>query len=127
MRVNLSAIFSTSQLIATKSGQELQQLITTFADFVKQIVPVLQNGLTITDNFNAEAKDIELSSEAEQVVSAAAGKTVTDVIPGRVYETGTMLTGFGWWLDDNSELIVMAQFDPVPTSPVVVRLNILYV
>lgn len=132
MKVTLSRIFDASKALATKPGKELADLIATVAEFAKQIVPPLQNGLSFADNWNGDAKVIELSSDVDQVVSVPDGKTPTDVEVGRVLSTEHMLVGFLWWLDGDGQLTVRARFsalddsDPTPTDAAEVRLLVSY-
>jgi len=123
MKIELVSIFETSRLIATKSGAELTELIMTFANFVKQVVPALKGGLTFEDNFNCAAKVVELSSDVEQVVDVGRLGSITDVVVGRVVSQSSLLRDFGWWLDGDNRLVVKAVFLPLP-SPANAKIDV---
>lgn len=109
-RLSISNIFDAAKAKATKAGAELGDLVDTFGQLVKELVPTLNGGLTFTQNLNCEAKVVDLLSDTDQVVSKAEGKVLTDVIPSRVVSTDVVLDTFNWWLDNEGKLRVKAGF-----------------
>lgn len=124
-KLSLSRIFETSKILASKAGQEMAEMITYLADFAEQTIRALTNGLTFIDNFNCTISTYTLTHGVDQAIAVA--KTPTGVIPVRALTTTNHITSFGWYLNEESDLVVNAQFvSGSSTTQVDVTLVILF-
>lgn len=124
-RINLSTLFETSRALATEAGGELKDFIIYFADFSRQIIQALKNGLSFEDNFNAKVVNVSLINDTAQIINTD-GNTPVGVIPIRVVSTTVGLDDFSWYFDDDGNFTVKAGFTGSPSDTITVRLVILY-
>lgn len=112
-KITISRLLETSKILATKSGQELQDMITYFGDFSEQTLRNLRNGLTFFDNFNCSKKSVSLVHNTPQVVNTD-GRSPYKV--ETTYQSAIPITGFGWYFNDKGETVVTALFSGSPTA-----------
>lgn len=101
-----------------KAAQELDQLIDWINTFTDNVARVLQKGITVEDNMDAEFRDVSLSSGVEQ--SFKLSKTPKAIIVAR---SSSPLTAFSWTTRENTPRVT-GTFTGNATSEV--RLLILY-
>lgn len=124
MKITITRLLDSAKYLATEVGQAIPDFFTYMAEFVEQATRSLRNGLTFSDNFDCQVKEVKLTSGVASEVSAT--KAVTGIIPVRVVSQVHGLESFAWWYSDNGKLTVKAVFTSVPTAPVDVVLVILF-
>lgn len=125
MKLTIGRIFEASKVIATKSGQELQEFFTYFSSFSEQTIRALRNGLTFNDNFQVLSKVVELSNNTDQIMNTG-GKTPIGMIPFRVLSTAHQISSFGWYINDSNQVIVNMGFTNAPSEPLQVLILVFY-
>ena len=123
-KITITSIFEISKALATKSGQELAPPLEFLADFGEQALRALRGGLLFRDNFDGEFKNVELKHDTAQIISMS--KTPVDIWVTRVVTTSDFITSFGWYFNDDSQVVVKAKFENIPSDPIVVRLAIMF-
>jgi len=127
MKLAIPKLLETSKLLATKSGQELQELVSYVSTTLTQIIQSLRAGLNYRDNFDCLIQTVQLTHNKSQVINRGPlTKTVTAVVPMQVVSTTTAITSLVWYLDSANALVVIAQFLGAPSSDVSVVLRIEY-
>lgn len=119
---NISRIFEISKALATKSGQELADFIRYMALLAEQCIRLLRNGLTFRENFAGEEIEVSLVHDTAQVV--AVGGSPVNIVPGRALTTTDHIDSFGWYINENSQVVVHAKFLNAPSSAITVRLMV---
>lgn len=109
-KISISRIFETSRALATKSGQELSDVVQFLADLAEQTLRALRNGLTYGDNFDCEPKFVQLRSGVATVISVTAAKPVKEVRVRRFLDTRYPLASWIWYVDQAGALTVQAVF-----------------
>lgn len=123
-KINLGAIFEISKALATEAGQQLAEPLDFLAEFGEQSLRALNRGLTFRDNFDGDFKTVDLTHGVNQVVSVS--KNPVDIWVTRTFTKTAFCTNFGWYIDDDSRLIVNASFVGAPTAAITTRLAIVY-
>ena len=123
-KVTITSIFEISKALATKSGQELAAPLEFLADFGEQALRALRRGINFRDNFDGEFKTVDLIHNTEQIVSVA--KTPVDLWVTRTFTTSNFMTSFGWYINEDSQLVVKAQFLNTPTDAITTRIAIVF-
>ena len=123
-KITIANIFEISKALATEAGQQLQAPLEFLSDFGEQTLSALRNGLTFRDNFDGEFKTVELIHATNQIVSVE--KSPVDIWVTRVFSTTAFVTSFGWFINDDSQLVVNASFVGSPSAAITVRLAIIY-
>lgn len=123
-KITIANVFEISKALATKAGAELQAPLEFLSDFGEQALRALRNGLTLRNNFDGEFKNVELTHAVDQIVSVR--KNPVDIWATRTISTTAFITQFGWYINDDGQLIVNAQFVGAPTDPITTRLVILF-
>lgn len=59
-KLSLSKIFELSKALTSEAGAELEEPLTFLSELGEQVLRVLKNQLTFTDNFNCEIKSVNL-------------------------------------------------------------------
>lgn len=124
-KISISRIFETSRALATKSGQELADVVGFVADLGEQSLRALRNGLTYGDNFDCEPKLVYLRNDFATVVSVQATKPVKEVRIRRFLDTRYPLTSWIWYTNATGNLTVKATFGSSPAADYEVPLEIL--
>lgn len=124
-KITISRIFETSRALATKSGQELADVIQFLADLGEQTLRNLRNGLTYPDNFDCEVKSVFLRTGVATVVSTSGTKAVKEVRVRRFLDTRYPLDSWIWYVDQAGALTVKAGFASSPSADYEVPLEIL--
>jgi hypothetical protein len=101
-----------------KAAQELDQFIDWINTFTDNVARVLQRGITVADNMDAEFRDVSLSSGVEQ--SFKLPKVPQAILIAR---SSSPVTAFSWVTRENTPRVT-ATFTGNATSDV--RLLILY-
>ena len=125
-KLNISRLLESSKLLATKAGQELQELIGFVQDTTNQIVLALRQGLSFEDNFKCMSSTITLTHGVEQTVNSNS-KQISYVLPMRTVSSTTALTSFVYYINGNNELAITAEFKGAPTTPQMVIIIIFFV
>lgn len=124
-KITISRLFETSKILATKSGQELADLVQYLADFAEQTLRNLRGGLTFADNFNCKIAQVRLLQATNTIINTD-GKVPIGIIPIRVVATSATLDAFGWFIDNNGKVNVNARFSGFPVTNIEVVLVILF-
>jgi hypothetical protein len=124
-KITISRLFETSKILATKSGQELADLVQYLADFAEQTLRNLRNGLTFADNFNCKVFQVKLLQATDTIINTDS-KIPIGIIPIRVVSTTATLDAFGWFIDNNGRVNVNARFSGFPVINIEVVLVILF-
>lgn len=124
-KITISRIFETSRALATKSGQELADVIQFLAELAEQTLRNLRNGLTYGDNFDCEPKTVALRTGVATVVSVAGTKPVKEVRIRRFLDTRYPLATWIWYIAPSGSLTVQATFSSSPAANYEVPLEIL--
>lgn len=124
-KISISRIFETSRALATKSGQELADVVNFLSDLGEQTLRALRNGLTYGDNFDCEPKLVGLRSGVATVISVASSKAVREVRIRRFLDTRYPLDSWIWYVAPAGGLTVKATFASSPAADYEVPLEIL--
>lgn len=123
-KITIANVFEISKALATKAGEELTEPLRFLSDFGEQSLRALRGGLNFRDNFDGEFKSVSLTNGIDQIVSVK--KSPVDIWPTRVITTSNFITKFGWYINNDTQLVVNATFDGSPTDALEVRLAILF-
>lgn len=131
MKINIQRLFDTGKARATEAGQQLSDFINFCSQAFENIIRALSNGLTFRDNFDCNVVNLTLNHNTEQIVGISkAGSQVTAVRVDSTFssEAGLeLVTGFGWTVNSNNQLVVKAKFDSAVSSrKISCRLTVLY-
>lgn len=125
MKLSITSLLEASKLLATKSGQELAELIDFVNDLADQTIRVLRQGITIRDNFKAELMTATLKNNVEQTINYK-GQQIYEVRPLRVVSAVYGVDSFHWYLNNANQLVVKLGFTNSPTEAQTVNLAIFY-
>lgn len=125
-KLSISRLPETSKLLATKSGQELQDLISYVNDLADQTLRAIRQGLTLQDNFKCEIVTATLTQDTEQVINYTKTDSIVWVVMLRVFSTSIGIDGLAWWKDNSNQLVVKPKFTGSPTEAQTVSLAIFY-
>lgn len=124
--ISISRTPDIAKALNTKSGQELEDILSFLvSELTDQVIRTLRNGISFKDNVNCLVSTVALSHDIEQEIETG-GRTPQQIIFGRVSSTTSIITGFGWYLDERSRLQVKVKYDPVPTSALDCTITILF-
>lgn len=123
-KISIANVFEISKALATKAGAELQAPLEFLSDFGEQALRALRNGLTLRNNFDADIKTVELTHATDQVIFVA--KTPQHIFVTRTISATAFVTSFGWYFNDNGELVVNCSYVGAPTDPIQTQLVILF-
>ncbi len=124
-KISISRIFETSRALATKSGQELSDVVAFVADLGEQSLRALRNGLTYGDNFDCEPKLVSLRTGVATVVAVQSTKPIKEVRIRRFLDTRYALDTWIWYTNQGGNLTVKATFSGSPAATFEVPLEIL--
>jgi hypothetical protein len=115
-----------AKALNTKSGKELEDILSFLVtELTDQVIRCLRNGISFRDNVTCIVSQVALRHDTYQEIETS-GRTPTQILFGRVSSPTTILTGFGWYIDERSRLQVKVKFDPVVTEALDVTLTILF-
>jgi len=115
-----------AKALNTKSGQELDDILSFLVtELTDQVIRTLRNGISFKDNFTCIVSQVALTHDVYQEIETN-GRTPTQIIFGRVSSPTTILTGFGWFVNERGRLQVKVKYDPVPTTALDCTLTILF-
>jgi hypothetical protein len=117
-----------AKALNTKSGKELEDILSFLVtELTDQVIRCLRNGISFQDNVTCKVSVVELTHDVYQEIDTGT-RTPTQILFGRVSSPTTILTGFGWYIDERGRLQVKVKYDPVPspTAPLDVTLTILF-
>ncbi len=127
MNISIAKLVEVSKFLATESGQQLREFIEYMGGMSEQVLRALKGGLTFRDNFDCETLEVELTSGVPQIVGNKKNTVKpTGVLAQRVISSTYLLDAFGWYLDGQNKLTVVATFTGAPTDKVAVSLVVLY-
>lgn len=124
MKITLTRLLETAKILSTEVGQAIPEFFQYMAEFVEQTVRSLRNGLTFSDNFYGEMKQVSLTHDTAQQIYST--RQVTEVRFVRAIKQDTILIGWGWYYDDQNRLTVKAKFEPTPTGTIDCVINLLF-
>jgi len=126
MKLTTNRNFETSKVLETKAAQEtgIKDFIQFCSDAFSQIISALRNGLSFEDNMRCFSQQVDLTTGVGQEINTN-GKTPLHAWiskPSYAYP----LKSFGWKINDNGKLQVIATMDNSPTAPVTLTMLIFY-
>lgn len=125
-KVTVSRIFEVGQIASTKAYGELQSFIEYTNLFTDNVIRILRNGISVTDNLDATVFSVPLNSANSQKISVKQEPIAVLVI--RQSPITNPLTKFVWDMTSDKSLSLTATFTttPTPTNPVTLKLLIIY-
>ena len=129
-KITITRLLDTAQLMTTTLGQESPAFVDYLAQLVEQTVRTLRNGVTFSDNFDCQEKQVTLAHGVPQVIATT--KNVTGVLFPRVLSTKYLLEASGWWYGTDGNLYIAVRFGEIaasgtpPTGNLPVNIVILY-
>lgn len=123
-KVTISRIFETSKTLATKSGQELSEFVVYMAQFAEQALRALRQGLTFSENFAAQQINVALTHNVEQIINIQ--KQPVGIIPIRTISASTAVESFIWYINDQTQTVVKANFVGAPATSQTVAIVVLF-
>lgn len=124
-KLSISRIFETSKLLATKSGKELSELITYTSELAEQVLRILRNGVTLSDNIDCKVVTYSLSNGTPQEINTD-GRTPIGIHIIRTISSSYGWTSTNWYLNDRGAVILTVGFTNSPTAAVETTLVIYY-
>lgn len=124
-KLSISRLLEASKLLATKSGQELADLINYVNDLADQTLRALRQGLTYQDNLKCELITATLKDGVEQTINYN-GDTIVEVRAIRTISTQYGMASMLWYKNSANELTVKVGFTGGPTSTVETVLLVMY-
>lgn len=116
-KITISRIYELSKALGTKAGQELSGPLTFLSELAEVTLRNLRNGLTFTDNFDCENRQVFLRSNTETVVSIATRKRAKRIYIDRVVDnTYYIVESFGWKFNSSGEIVVKIVFAGSPPA-----------
>jgi hypothetical protein len=129
MKLNISRIFETSQLLATEAGDQLKEMITYMADLSEQVLRALRNQLNYGDNFDAIVSNVSLTHQVTSTINTDR-RTPVGIEIQRVVSTQYGIDGHGWYVDEDESVKLWVSFvdnaGGTPTEPQSVRIVIFF-
>lgn len=102
-KLTINRILETSRFLATKSGQELADLITYLGDLAEQTIRALRQGLTFEDNVRCQVKTVTMESGVSTLVNTD-GKTPIGIWPIKVVSGAEGYGAFSWSIGSDGRL-----------------------
>lgn len=124
-KITESRIFEVSKYLATKSGKELEGVLTYLSSFAELVLRNLRNGLTFGDNLDCEIKRVTVRNAVETVVAVASKRRPVRVYLDRVLDsTFYVCDRFGWRFNNNGDLVIKCIFDGSPSPSLDIQVDI---
>lgn len=125
MKINIGTILQIGNALQTKAGKELKEFIEYVSAFADLAIRSLRNGLTFGDNFDCLVDIVELPHDEDQIIFVT--KRPSGMIPVGGQSTTKMLDSFGWFVNDDNQVVVRATFtNSVAGDKAKITLVILY-
>lgn len=124
-KLSISRLLEASKLLATKSGQELSDLIDYVNDLADQTLRALRQGLTYGDNFKCEIINCTLKDNVEQPINYN-GQNIIEVRALRTISTTYGMASMLWYKNNANQLVVKMGFTGSPPDAVDVVLFVMY-
>lgn len=123
-KYTVSRLLETTRLLTTDAGEQLKDLVNYTSEMAENIARLLRNGLSFSDNFNCQIREVSVKHEVLEPVGA--DKPVLGIIPIRVLSTTVDLESFGWHYDERGRLVVRAAFTGAPANSQKLTLVLLF-
>lgn len=129
-KLNLTRVFDSGRVIQTfaKAGiGDLEDFITYLYDFSNQMIGAIRKTLTIEDNLDSDVKILDLKNGVSQEISLSNPKKIPNhcwISKVTPFENSPL--SFNWQMTKDGTLEVKATFTDSPTTPVTVKLVILF-
>jgi len=115
-----------AKALNSEAGKQLDDILSFLVtELTDQVIRTLRNGISFKDNVTCIVSQVALTHDTFQEIETS-GRTPTQILFGRVSSPTSILTGFGWYIDERSRLQVKVKYDPVPTGPLDCTLTILF-
>lgn len=124
-KLSISRIFEVSKLLATKSGKELQELVTYTSELAEQVLRILRNGVTLSDNIDCKVVTYSLLHNTPQEINTD-GRTPVGLQVIRTISPTYGWSSVNWYLNDKGAVILTVGFTNSPASAVQTTLVIYY-
>lgn len=108
-KFTITRLLDVSQIMTTKTGQDLPAFFQYMAEFVEQAVRNLRRGLTFRENFACDTPTVSLRHGVPQAIQVT-NNPVTACFVVRVVSKVWLLEAFNWYYDDNGTFTVCARF-----------------
>lgn len=129
MKLNISRIFETSQLLSTEAGDQLKELVTYMADLAEQVLRALRNQLNFTDNFDCLVTEVSLEHQVLATINNE-GKLPVGIQIQRVVSRDYGINGHGWYNDEDGTTKLWVSMTDIagnpPTEAQAIRLVIFF-
>lgn len=91
MKTTIGRIFDSARALATKPGQELQEMILFLSDFAEQALRALRNGVSLGDNIDCKVMDLILIHNTTTQIDVGTRKPVLFVPSHVLSDTSTLI------------------------------------
>jgi len=124
-KINIPRLTNISKLLATESGNQLQEFITYSSNAFEQIIRSLKGSLTFEDNFSADKKTVVMYHNTNTTVLV--DRVPDGIIPLRVLQQNSGIDSFDWFVSNTGQVVVNIKFTDAPVAETrTVNLLILY-
>lgn len=125
-KLNISRLFETSKYLTTEAGQQLSDMLDYLQSFTAEVVRNLRAGLTFSDNFLAEVKEVNLLSGVSAIVKPSKTLKVSQIMIGKIPDpTFYVVTGFGWTYNTTGDLVINMTFAGSPPANYLISVNLI--
>lgn len=125
-KFNISRLFEVSQYLVTDAGKDLKDALVYLSEFVEVVSRNLRNGLTFSDNFDAQQKDLTVRPDTETVILEGERRRVTEVVLRRVVDdTYYTADSFGWKYNSEGNVVIKAGFTGSPAATTNIKLVVM--
>ncbi len=125
-QIKVSKILDLAKYAATKSGQELADFLTYVSELADQVIRILRNGITFTDNIDSKFASASLVTGVASTINVG-NRRPKLVIVAQVMSVLYSTDSFSWYIDGNGDCKVVATFTGSPgTAQIPVVLLICY-
>lgn len=126
-KITITRLMEISKALQTEAGQQLVDVLQYLQGYVEQTLRALRGGLTFSENFKCDVLSVELENGTGQIVQSENPSNIYGVLPLRSVSVENFFDSFGWYINDDNELVVQAEFVGAPTDPVTCTILVLYV
>lgn len=123
-KVTSTRVFEKGQVAGTNSGKELNPFLDWVINTFENLVRILQKGVGIQDNMDADLKTVTLKNATPLTISVS--KRPIRIHVGRQVPIDNPMTSFVWGFETDTSITLIAEFKNAPTSSVDVYLTIHY-
>ncbi len=121
-KITIQRTFDPAKTYETEAGKQLKEFIDSQLSVNELVLRCLLKGISFTDNFYCQEKEVELKHATPQVIQA--NKRVKGIL---VQRTLTRMTEpLFWQYNDGGELSLTAQFFAAPAVAVKVNVVLLF-